>query len=165
MTDQPTDTPLRDEVAGLDDARAVQVLALAMYRDQPPPPVDPGLEAHLQQAAQDTDPGEITVQPGVSDGELVRATLSYLVDADAERAADVQRAIDITSSGQTERFEPATLIIGGLVLLALKTEVKLDRNQDGRWQFHLHKKAMSDSAIGNLVGKLLGAYTPPPPGT
>ncbi len=62
----------------------------------------------------------------------------------------------------TTRFEPATLALGGLVLLALQTEIKIDRNTTGQWQFRLHKKAMRDSTLGRLLGKLLVLYTNTP---
>jgi hypothetical protein len=59
----------------------------------------------------------------------------------------------------TTRFEPATLAFGGLVLIALQTEIKIDRNSTGQWQFRLHKKAMRDSTLGQLLGQLLALYT------
>ncbi|HET9258293.1 MAG TPA: hypothetical protein VFO16_24270 [Pseudonocardiaceae bacterium] len=59
----------------------------------------------------------------------------------------------------TTRFEPATLALGGLVLIALQTEITIDRDTAGQWQFRLHKKAMRDSALGRLLGKLLALYT------
>lgn len=62
----------------------------------------------------------------------------------------------------TTRFEPATLAFGGLVLIALQTEVKVDCNTAGQWQFRLHKKAMRDSTLGQLLGKLLALYTNTP---
>ncbi len=52
-----------------------------------------------------------------------------------------------------------TLALGGLVLIALQTEITIDRNTAGQWQFRLHKKAMRDSALGQLLGKLLALYT------
>jgi hypothetical protein len=55
----------------------------------------------------------------------------------------------------TTRFEPATLAVGGLVVLALQTEVTLSRDTAGRWRFRLHKKPMSDSTLGRLLSKLL----------
>jgi hypothetical protein len=62
----------------------------------------------------------------------------------------------------TTRFEPATLALGSLVLIALQTEIKIDRNTTGKWQFRLHKKAMRDSALGQLLGKLVALYTNTP---
>jgi len=62
----------------------------------------------------------------------------------------------------TTRFEPATLALGGLVLIALQTEIKVDRNTAGQWQFRLHKKAMRDSTLGQLLGKLFALYNNTP---
>jgi hypothetical protein len=48
------------------------------------------------------------------------------------------------------------------VLLALHTEVKVERNTAGEWQFRLHKKALRDSTLGRLLGQLLALGSNPP---
>jgi hypothetical protein len=165
MTDPHTDTPEPppepppgETIAALTDDQAVQALALVVYRDRPPTPADPDLRSHLQQAARDTDPTGLPVRPGASEGDLARGTLGYLATTD--RAADVERAVAITLGRPTERFDPATLIIGGLVLLALQTEISLDRDPHGRWRFRFHKQPMSDTTLGTVLGQLIGAYNP-----
>jgi hypothetical protein len=161
MTDPHTDppaSPTSSRIAALTDDQAVQALVLVVYRDRPPTPADPDLRSHLQQAARDTDATGLPVQPGASEGNLARGTLGYLATTD--RAADVQRAVAITLARPTERFDPATLIIGGLILLALQTEISLDRDQQGRWRFRFHKHPMSDTTLGTLLGQLIGAYNP-----
>jgi hypothetical protein len=60
-----------------------------------------------------------------------------------------------TPAEATERFEPLTLAIGGLIILALQTDVTLERNTQGRWKFRLHKQPMGDSTLGRLLGKLI----------
>ena len=161
MSDQRTSEALAARIAALSDEQAVQVLALAVYRDRAPAPMDPQLEAHLREAAHDADTAALAAQPAASDGDLARATLRYLADVGPERAGDVQRAITLTSPEPTERFiDPASLVISGLVLLALQTEVRLDRDQQGRWRFRFHKQPMRDSTLGAVLGKLIGAYTP-----
>ena len=35
--------------------------------------------------------------------------------------------------GDATRFEPATLTVGALIVVALQTEVKLSRTAEGRW--------------------------------
>ncbi len=72
----------------------------------------------------------------------------------------IDRAVRLADD--TTRFEPATLAVGGLVLIALQTEVKVERNTAGRWQFRLHKKAMRDSTLGRLLGQLLTLGSHPP---
>jgi hypothetical protein len=57
----------------------VQVLALAVYKDQARHPKTSQMEGGLREAAQHTD--TVPVQPGVSDGGLARATLSYLAES------------------------------------------------------------------------------------
>jgi len=49
------------------------------------------------------------------------------------------------------RENRAPLAISGRVLLALQTEIKVDRNAAGEWQFRLHKKALRDSTLGRLL--------------
>lgn len=49
------------------------------------------------------------------------------------------------------------------MLLVLHTEIKVERNMAGEWQFRLHKKAMRDSTLGRLLGQLLAFYTKPTP--
>lgn len=61
----------------------------------------------------------------------------------------IDRAIRLAED--TTRFEPATLALGGLVLLALPTEIKVERKTAGEWQFRLHKKALRDSTLGRLL--------------
>lgn len=73
----------------------------------------------------------------------------------------IHRAVRLAKD--TTRFEPATLAVGRLVLLALHTEIKIDRNAAGELQFLLHKKALRDSTLGRLLGQLLALYTNPPP--
>ncbi|MGH3963807.1 MAG: hypothetical protein ACRDRY_11210 [Pseudonocardiaceae bacterium] len=45
-----------------------------------------------------------------------------------------------------------------MVLIALQTEIKIDRNTAGQWQFRLHKKAIRDSTLCQLLGKILALY-------
>ncbi|MGH3826299.1 MAG: hypothetical protein ACRDQX_03870 [Pseudonocardiaceae bacterium] len=69
----------------------------------------------------------------------------------------IDRAVRLAED--TTRFEAAMLAVGALVLLALQTEIKVDRNTAGKWQFRPHKKALSDSSLGRLLGQLLAPYT------
>jgi hypothetical protein len=160
MTDPTSTGTLAAQVAALRDDRAVQVLALAVHKDRAPTPTDPLLESHLREAAQHADTATVPVRPGASDGELARATLTYLAGVDPGRAADVRRAIAITGEDPTQRFiDPASLLVGGLVLLALQTEIGLDRDQGGQWRFRFRKHPMSDTTLGTVIGKFIGAYS------
>jgi hypothetical protein len=71
-------------------------------------------------------------------------------------------------TGPSLRGRPARLRTGGLDLNIAThrrtahdsvAEVTLSRDAAGRWRFRLHKKPMSDSTLGRLLGKLLSTYT------
>lgn len=148
----------------LTDPQVVRVLALVVDHHSPLP--DPArlreLDATLADAAKDPDlqPYQRPGTPPPSDGDLARATLAHLAATRPELTPVIDRGVRLAED--TTRFEPATLAVGGLVLLALQTEVKIERNAAGRWQFRLHKKAMRDSTLGRLLGQLLAPYTNPP---
>ena len=141
-------------INALTDLQAVRVLALVVDHQAPLP--DPArlreLDTALAHAADDPDlrpylrPGT----PPLSHGDLARATLIHLSATRPELALVIDRAVLLADD--TTRFEPATLAVGGLVLLALQTEIKIDRNTACEWQFRLHKKALRNSTFGRLLG-------------
>jgi hypothetical protein len=49
------------------------------------------------------------------------------------------------------RFDPLSLLAGGLVLAVLQTEVDWTRSDTGRWRLRVHKRAMRDSTIATLI--------------
>jgi hypothetical protein len=53
------------------------------------------------------------------------------------------------------RFDPLTLLAGGLVLAVLQTEVGWTRSDTGRWRLRVHKRALRDSTIATLIRGLL----------
>jgi hypothetical protein len=148
----------------LTDLQVIRVLALVVDHHAPLP--DPTrlreLDTALTHAADDPDlrpylrPGA----PSPSHGDLARATLTHLSATRPELALVIDRAVRLADD--TTRFEPATFAVGGLVLLALHTEVKVERNTAGEWQFRLHKKALRDSTLGRLLGQLLALGSNPP---
>ncbi|MDQ2882564.1 MAG: CHAT domain-containing protein [Actinomycetota bacterium] len=148
----------------LTDDQAVHVLALVVDHHAPLP--DPArlreLDAALAHATDDPNlqPYHRPGAPPPSDGDLVRATLTHLATSRPDLAPVINRAMHLAA--ETTRFEPATLAVGSLVLLALQTEIKINRNTAGEWRFQLHKKALRDSTLGRLIGQLLGMYTNPP---
>lgn len=141
-------------IDALTDHQAIRVLALVV--DQQVPLPDPTrlreLEAAFSQAA-DNDPDLRSYhRPNTTpppEGDLARATLAHLAATRPELVPVIDHAARLAED--TTRFEPATLAFGGLVLIALQTEVKVDRNNAGQWQFRLHKKAMRDSTLGQLL--------------
>ncbi len=148
----------------LTDLQVIRVLALVVDHHAPLP--DPTrlreLDTALAHAADDPDL-RLYLRPGTpppSHGDLARATLIHLSATRPELALVIDRAVLLADD--TTRFEPATLAVGGLVLLALQTEVKVERNTAGEWQFRLHKKALRDSTLGRLLGQLLALDSNPP---
>jgi hypothetical protein len=107
---------------------------------------DPELSGHLAAG-----------QPAGTEGELARTALAHLA-ATPERADTVRRAISIAEDDTSRFVEPDTLAVGALVLLALQTEVELTRTTGGRWRLRVHKQAMSDSTLGQLLAKLVALY-------
>jgi hypothetical protein len=152
-------------IDALTDHQAIRVLALVVDHQAPLP--DPTrlreLEAALSQAA-DNDPDLRSYRrPGTSpptEGDLARATLTHVAATRPELVPVVDHAVRLAED--TTRFEPATLALGGLILIALQTEIKVDRNTAGQWQFRLHKKAMRDSTLGQLLGQIVALYTNTP---
>jgi hypothetical protein len=152
-------TPLPD-LAGLPDPHAIQLLTLVADHTTalPDPTQLHQLDTHLREAATlDDQPGP--AEP-VTAGDLARATLQYLATSPQHQQV-VARAATIPA--ETTRLEPATLTVGALVLLALQTEIKLSRDQHGHWKLDIHKQAMRDSTLANLISKLLTFSRQPRP--
>ena len=116
-------------INALSDQQAIRVLALVVDHQAPLP--DPAqlreFDAVLSQVADDPDlrPYHRPGTPPPSHGDLVRATLTYLAATRRELALVIDRAVRLAED--PTRFEPATLAVGGLVLLALQTEIKFER--------------------------------------
>jgi len=157
----------------LPDEQAISVLALVLDRNRrlPDPVALHDLAGQVASAAETgveaEDGSELAVpeEDGeVTSGDLARATLTYLVDEQPETAAVVERAIAMTGQGigTPSRFDPITVGVGALVVLALQTDVQLERTTGGKWRFKIHKQAMKDSTLGRLLGKLISAYTGTP---
>jgi hypothetical protein len=162
MTSPPIDT--------LTDQQAITVLALVLDRDRrlPDPAALREIDAQVAAAARTGIDGDETSEwavPEAADGEatpgaLARATLAYLSTEQPDAGPVIDRAIAMTMQGvgTPSRLDPVTIGVGALVVLALQTDLQLER-KDGKWRFKIRKKAMSDSTLGTLLGKLIAAYT------
>ncbi|MDQ3153754.1 MAG: hypothetical protein M3R63_19260 [Actinomycetota bacterium] len=139
-------------IDALTDLQAIRVLTLIVDHHAPLP--DPTrlreLDTVLAHVADDPDlpPYRRPGTPPPSHGDLARATLIHLSATRPELAPVIERAVRLADD--TTRFEPAALAVGGLVLLALHTT--------GEWHFRLHKKALRDSTLGQLLA--LGSNPP-----
>ncbi|MFD9092906.1 hypothetical protein [Streptomyces collinus] len=158
------------EIDALTDEQAIAVLALVLDHDRRLPDLARArqLDAQIGEAAGEpvevdgtAGPGVVAVDGAVAPGGLVRDTLRYLIAEQTEVAPVVERAIAMTRQGMgaPSRFDPVTVGVGALVVLVLQTDVQLERTTAGKWRFKVHKKALSDSALGKLLGKLIATYT------
>ena len=151
---------LQDQIAGLSDRQAVATLALVLERQGHT--VDPfawkETEPGLRQALTQPDVTSVaSTDPTATSGELARTTLTYLADHDADTGELVERAISIPPSA--DRFDPATLAVGALVLMAFHAEIDLKHDPDKGWTFRFHTKPLKDSTIARMLGQLIGVYT------
>jgi hypothetical protein len=85
--------------------------------------------------------------------DLARATLQHLAATRPDLAPVITRAA--SDPGRHTR-DPVTLTVAALVVIALQTEVKLTRTNQGRWSFTLRKYPMRDSGLAQVITKLLG---------
>ena len=165
MTEPQPATPdaaLTARITALPDAQAVRVLVLVLDEDR-------GGIDQLGLRKQEPELREAVTDPALSeyadpataapdDGDLARTTLLYLTDTQPRLAETIRWALDLPAGDGNERFDPLTLAIGGLIVLALQTDVTLAKDTHGKWRFRLHKQPMKDSTLGTLLGKLIIAF-------
>jgi hypothetical protein len=147
-----------DRIDTLPDADAIAALRLVLERQGVP--VDAAAlretEGHLAEAVEEAR--ELAApDPDATPGALARTALRHLAESDAETRDLVERAIAV-GSGSRERFDPATLGVGALVLLAFRTDIRLERDPGKGWMFKLHTKRLGDSTVGRLLSQLFGVY-------
>jgi hypothetical protein len=95
-------------------------------------------------------------------GDLARATLAYLVEEGGESREAVAHALARPAPPGTR--DPFTLAVVGLVVLALRPVVDFGYDREAGWRFSFKTEPLKDSAMGKLLGKLLSAVPPGPPG-
>ncbi len=148
-------------IGTLTDRQAVQALALVVAHEHPTPDADATCtDGQLREALDDPalqDFAPTTLTPS-DEGTLARAALIYAITSNPALADVVDEAM-ILASGPGDRFEPTTVAIGGLVLVVLKTEVKLERKPGGRWHLLLHVKPVADSTLGKVITALIAHFT------
>jgi hypothetical protein len=160
MRDRKTEA----QILALDDEQAIRALDMIVeheYREDLAAALGDwsALEPELSSALAQADVTEFAPNTGASvgDGDLARAALVYVVQSGDVDASVVNRAIKLSESA-TERFDPATIATGVLVLVVLKTEVKFERQSNGHWRFLIHKRPMSDSTLGHLLTTFIGRF-------
>jgi hypothetical protein len=91
-------------------------------------------------------------------GELARAALGFLVEEGGEYREAVVHALDRPAPVGTR--DPLTLAIVGLVVLALRPKLDLQRDPGKGWMFRLQTEPLKDSAMAKVLGKLLSVVSP-----
>lgn len=153
---------LTSQIGDLSDEDAVAALAFVLDLEEASTQDVERLqedENRLPEAFANTpDLGEITAAAGQHEtaGDLARATLAYLAGQESVRPLVAQAVANPRRAGQRD---PLTLAIGGLVLLALKSDVELKRTTSGKWSFHYRLKPTKDSALAGILSKLWGLAT------
>jgi hypothetical protein len=157
---EPDITALRSQIESLTDAQAIRALALVVDHEH----LDVGdLEQaapHLREALDDPALQDYapTIATPSGDGDLARAALGYFADTGSSSADLVDEAIKV-AIGPAERFDPCSIVVVGLVLALLQTEVKLERKPGEHWHLLLHKRPMRDSTLGQVLTTLFGYVT------
>jgi hypothetical protein len=155
---------LSERVAELPDEQAVAALALVLERQGRH--VDlfswRETEPRLREALARPDVREVAApERDARPGEAARVALAYLAGRDDTRAL-VEHAIAIPP--RADRFDPATLAIGALVLMAFHAEIELSHEPGEGWRFRFKTKPLKESTIGKALGQLMGLYTGTPGG-
>lgn len=148
----------RQRIESLTDQEAVTTLALVAERHglALDATTMKTIESHLRDALQQPDVAEYAeLGEAASRGGIARASLLALI-SDERYAHEVARAIEI--GPRDERFEPATLAIGALVLFAFHAHIKLKKQPEKGWTFEFETKPLADATIGRILGKLYAVY-------
>ena len=148
-----------ERITALPDTQAVAALQLVLERQglAADPATLRDSQTHLIEALHQPDAHELArPETSATAGALARTALMHLAGTDPETREIVERAISI--SADSREREPVTLAVGALVLLAFRTDVRLEHDPAKGWTFKLHVKPLSDSAVGKMLSQLLGTY-------
>ena len=90
-------------------------------------------------------------------GDLARAALVYLVEQGGEQRDDVAHALDRPETVGAR--DPITLIIVGLVVLALRPKIDIQRDPQKGWKLGFKTEPLKDAAMSKVLGKLLSVIS------
>jgi hypothetical protein len=92
-----------------------------------------------------------------SRADIARAALAHAAQLDPALEETVARAAEFARR-PAQRADAATLGIAAAVVTLFQTEIKVERNDQGRWVFLLHKMPMRESTLGKLIGTLISHF-------
>jgi hypothetical protein len=171
-------TDLAERIEELSDEDAIGALDLVL-RHQSPGAGDIAIRAEeeerqFRQALAEPEArreleARASIQPTPADwddltrgGDLARATLAYLVEQGGTSRDDVAHALD--RPAPVGERDPITLVIVGVVVLALRPKIDIGHDPHKGWRFSFKTEPLKDSAMSKVLGKLLSAIFPGPPG-
>ncbi len=145
----------RELISGLDDGTAVRIASTlaGLYQRQEGFVDRPS--ADLMQALGAEFGAEVPSGP-VSEGELARAILLLLAE-DPGMGDRIEQMID-GPAVKTFAIGTTGAVLAALVLLQL--HVKIARDKDGRWTFHMEKKPTAPALLKPLIAKLVACFHP-----
>ena len=151
---------LTGQIHTLSDADAIAALTVVLD-------LEDGTTQDMEQAraVQDRLPEAFAMTPGLDEiaaperdatiGDLARAALIYLAEQEPTGELVGQAVNRPRREGQRDPF---SLAVGGLILLALKSDIQLKRSSSGKWSFSYRLKPTKDSALGGILAKMWGLY-------
>ena len=160
----PDVSVLHATVAALTDEQAIRALALVVDHE------------HLIEEAASWNDVETVLREAVADPAL---TLYAPVEAPRAGDGDVARAVLVHTStisptleevvskavqyvtGPAQRVEPVAMGIGALAIALLQTEVKIEKDAQGKWSFLVHKRPMRDSTLGRVITAFISRFMGP----
>ncbi len=144
---------MEERIRTLDDATAIRILSTIAKVHQRPGAMATELTPELRQSLRQGF-GVPAVAATVSEGELARQALLLLAAEPSSREAlaafiDDQRPA-VRSFGVVE-----TVAVVTAALVVLQTQVKIERDKDGKISWKFEKKAASNALLQELVRKVL----------
>jgi hypothetical protein len=167
-------TDLVKRIGQLSNEDAVGALDLFLQH-QDPDAYDLGLKAEEEERRFRqvlADPGarrefeaQASIEPSPADwddlargGDLARSALAYLANQSETVHDDVAHAID--RPAPVGMRDPVTLAIIGLVVLALRPKIDIERDPQKGWRLRFATEPLKDAAMAKVLGKLLSAIFP-----
>lgn len=156
---------LYQRIHELSDPRAVSLLEMVLRQAglSPEPLADDMVKERLRQAFTQPDLAQLQLGPlpkkVASHGELARATLVYLAEEKQGFQAIVEQALSLElQQEQAPLRDSGMLILGALVLLALRTDLDIRKDPDKGWYFHVKVKSLKDAPVNKVLSLLYAKY-------
>jgi hypothetical protein len=143
---------LTDRIQSLDDATARRVLTTFARAQSPQPETQltPALAQALREFAPEPAAGPVT------EGDIARTALLLLAD-DPHQQPILTALINGPGPQKMAVLETTGVIVA--VLMALQTQVKFERDKDGRYSFKIEKKPTDAGLLKTLIQGLLKLKT------